>query len=131
MSKFSLLLQMKTSEAQKKSFFTCFFPMVVVKMYYGPFIFTYMTPKSYHPPGQGKYLARLYTILTLTLNPIIYSFQSKDVWAEIINVFQKIFPHTNSRKFLKCVLYFLYSIARRNPLLVSPEKKIKVSISLR
>ncbi|KAF0876891.1 O2AJ1 protein, partial [Crocuta crocuta] len=73
------VLQMKSSEARKKSFSTCSFHMMVVTMYYGPFIFTYMRPKSYHTPGQDKYLAIFYTILTPTLNPIIYSFRNKDV----------------------------------------------------
>ncbi|XP_003422206.3 olfactory receptor 2AJ1-like [Loxodonta africana] len=75
------VLQMKSSEARKKSFSTCSFHMIVVMMYYGPFIFTYMRPKSYHIPGQNKFLAIFYTILTPTLNPIIYSFRNKDVLA--------------------------------------------------
>ncbi|XP_070486423.1 olfactory receptor 2AJ1-like [Equus przewalskii] len=64
------VLQMKSSDAQKKLFST-FFHMDVVVMYYGPFIFTYMRPKSYHTPGQDKFLAIFYTILTPTPNPII------------------------------------------------------------
>ncbi|XP_045728026.2 olfactory receptor 2AJ1-like [Mirounga angustirostris] len=74
------VLQMKSSEARKKSFSTCSFHMIVVTMYYGPFIFTYMRPKSYHTPGQDKYLAIFYTILTPTLNPIIYSFWNKEMF---------------------------------------------------
>ncbi|KFO35819.1 olfactory receptor 2AJ1 [Fukomys damarensis] len=73
------VLQIKSSEARKKSFSTCSFHMAVVVMFYGPFIFTYMRPKSYHTPGQDKFLATFYTILTPTLNPVIYSFRNKDV----------------------------------------------------
>ncbi|XP_045651730.1 olfactory receptor 2AJ1-like [Ursus americanus] len=80
------VFQMKSSEAQKKSFSTCSFHMIVVTMYYGPFIFTYMRPKSYHTPGQDKYLAIFYTILTPTLNPIIYSFRNKDVLEAMKNM---------------------------------------------
>ncbi|XP_055287352.1 olfactory receptor 2AJ1-like [Moschus berezovskii] len=58
------VLQMKSKEARKKSFSTCFFHMIVVIMYYLPFIFTYMRPKKYHTPGQDKLLAIFYTILT-------------------------------------------------------------------
>ncbi|EHB06611.1 Olfactory receptor 2AJ1, partial [Heterocephalus glaber] len=72
------VLQTKSSEAQRKSFSTCFFHMVVVVMYYGAFIFTYMRPKSYHTPGQDKFLAIFYTILTPNLNPVIYSFRNED-----------------------------------------------------
>uniref|UniRef100_A0A8C9DGE7 Olfactory receptor n=1 Tax=Prolemur simus TaxID=1328070 RepID=A0A8C9DGE7_PROSS len=72
------VLQMKSSEAWKKSFSTCSFHMIVVIMYYGPFIFTYMRPKSYHTPGQDKFLAIFYTILTPILNPEICNFRNKD-----------------------------------------------------
>ncbi|XP_069890187.1 olfactory receptor 2AJ1 [Dipodomys merriami] len=85
------VFQMKSSEAQKKSLSTCSFHMVVVIMYYGPFIFTYMRPKSYHTPGQDKFLAVFYTILTPMLNPIIYSFRNKDVIAAARNMVQSKF----------------------------------------
>ncbi|XP_006070075.3 olfactory receptor 2AJ1-like [Bubalus bubalis] len=81
------VLQMKSKEARKKSFPTCFFHMIVVIMYYGPFIFTYMRPKKYHTPGQDKSLAIFYTILTPTLNPIIYSIRNKDVLEAMKNMF--------------------------------------------
>ncbi|XP_008509815.2 olfactory receptor 2AJ1-like [Equus przewalskii] len=80
------VLQMKSSEAQKNLFSTCFFHMIVVIIYYGPFIFTYMRPKSYHTPGQDKFLAIFYTIVTLTHNPIIYSFRNKDVLGAMKNM---------------------------------------------
>nr|XP_037842058.1 olfactory receptor 2AJ1 [Chlorocebus sabaeus] len=87
------VLQMKSSEARKKSFSTCSFHMIVVVMYYGPFIFTYMRPKSYHTPGQDKFLAIFYTILTPTLNPLIYSFRNKDVLAVMKNMLKSKFLH--------------------------------------
>ncbi|XP_039081341.1 olfactory receptor 2AJ1 [Hyaena hyaena] len=87
------VLQMKSSEARKKSFSTCSFHMMVVTMYYGPFIFTYMRPKSYHTPGQDKYLAIFYTILTPTLNPIIYSFRNKDVLEAMKTMLKSNFLH--------------------------------------
>ncbi|MBZ3871410.1 Olfactory receptor 2AJ1 [Sciurus carolinensis] len=65
------IFQMKSSEARKKAFSTCSFYMVMVLMYYGPFIFTYRRPKSYHTPGQDKLLAIFYTIVMPTLNPVI------------------------------------------------------------
>uniref|UniRef100_H0XBZ8 Olfactory receptor n=2 Tax=Otolemur garnettii TaxID=30611 RepID=H0XBZ8_OTOGA len=87
------VLQMKSSEARKKSFSTCSFHMIVVIMYYGPFIFTYMRPKSYHTPGQDKFLAIFYTILTPSLNPVIYSFRNKDVLRAMKNIFKSSCLH--------------------------------------
>ncbi|XP_069323018.1 olfactory receptor 2AJ1-like [Eulemur rufifrons] len=87
------VLQMKSSEARKKSFSTCSFHMIVVIMYYGPFIFTYMRPKPYHTPGQDKFLAIFYTILTPTLNPVIYSFRNKDVLGAMKNIIKSNLLH--------------------------------------
>ena len=67
--------------------------MIVVIMYYGPFIFTYMRPKKYHTPGQDKSLAIFYTILTPTFNPIIYSIRNKDVLEAMKNMLRSNFLH--------------------------------------
>ncbi|XP_055481241.1 olfactory receptor 2AJ1-like [Psammomys obesus] len=85
------VFQMQSSGARQKSFSTCSFHMVVVIMYYGPFIFTYMRPRSYHTPGQDKFLAIFYTILTPMLNPIVYSFRNKDVLMAMKNTIQSNF----------------------------------------
>ncbi|XP_072472565.1 olfactory receptor 2AJ1-like [Notamacropus eugenii] len=89
------VLHMKSVEAQKKAISTCSSHLTVVAMYYGPFIFTYMRPKSYHTPGQDKVLAILYTILTPMLNPIIYSLRNKDVLCALKNVLRKTLEHRN------------------------------------
>ena len=87
------VLRMKSKEARKKSFSTCFFHMIVVIMYYGPFIFTYMRPKKYHTPGQDKSLAIFYTILIPSFNPIIYSIRNKDVLDAMKNMLRSNFFH--------------------------------------
>ncbi|XP_040830890.1 olfactory receptor 2AJ1 [Ochotona curzoniae] len=77
------VLAMRSAEARRKAFSTCSFHMLVVVMYYGPFIFTYMRPKPFHSPGQDKALAVFYTVLTPALNPLVYSFRNKDVLAAV------------------------------------------------
>ncbi|XP_051847410.1 olfactory receptor 2AJ1-like [Antechinus flavipes] len=89
------VLHIKSMEAQKKAFSTCSSHLVVVIMYYGPCIFTYMRPRSYHTPGQDKVLAILYTILTPMLNPIIYSLRNKDVLCALKKVLGKVLVHRN------------------------------------
>ncbi|XP_020859860.1 olfactory receptor 2AJ1-like [Phascolarctos cinereus] len=89
------VLHIKSVEAQKKAFSTCSSHLTVVVMYYGPFIFTYMRPKSYHTPGQDKILAILYTILTPMLNPIIYSLRNKDVLCALMKLLGKTLMHRN------------------------------------
>ena len=82
---------MKSSEAWKKSFSTCFFHMIVVIMYCGPFIFIYVRPKKYHTPGQDTFLAIFYTIFTPSFNPIIYSCRKKDVLEALKNMLKSNF----------------------------------------
>uniref|UniRef100_G3VBD5 Olfactory receptor n=2 Tax=Sarcophilus harrisii TaxID=9305 RepID=G3VBD5_SARHA len=89
------VLHIKSMEAQKKAFSTCSSHLAVVIMYYGPGIFTYMRPRSYHTPGQDKILAILYTILTPMLNPIIYSLRNKDVLCALKKVSGKLLVHRN------------------------------------
>ena len=113
---------MKSSEAWKKSFSTCFFHMIVVIMYYGPFIFTYLRPKMYHTPGQDKFLAIFYTILTPSFNPIIYSFRNKDVLEALKNMIKSNFLHKNNRKIAwKTHSLFLY-LYREDVIHISWEK---------
>ncbi|XP_074075485.1 olfactory receptor 2AJ1-like [Macrotis lagotis] len=90
-----IVLHMKSKEAQKKAFFTCSSHLVVVVMYYGSFIFTYMRPTSYHTPEQDKILSISYTILAPMLNPIIYSLRNKDVLCALKKVFGKTLSHRN------------------------------------
>ncbi|MBZ3880647.1 Olfactory receptor 2AJ1 [Sciurus carolinensis] len=58
---------------------------------YGSFIFTYMRPQTYHTPCQDKFLAIFYTIVMPTLNPVIYSFWSKDVLTAMKNLLRGSF----------------------------------------
>ncbi|XP_074049394.1 olfactory receptor 2AJ1-like [Macrotis lagotis] len=89
------VLHIKSMEAQKKAFSTCSSHLVVVFMYYGPFTFKYMRPRSYHTPGQDKVLAISYTILTPMLNPIIYSLRNKDVLCALKNALGKMLMKRN------------------------------------
>ncbi|XP_074065069.1 olfactory receptor 2AJ1-like [Macrotis lagotis] len=90
-----IVFHMKSKEAQKKAFSTCSSHLAVVAMYYGSCIFTYLTPKSSHTPGQDKILAMSYTILAPLLNPIIYSLRNKDVLCAMKKVFGKALSHRN------------------------------------
>lgn len=58
---------------------TCSSHMVVVTLFYGAAMYTYVLPHSYHTPEQDKAVSAFYTILTPLLNPLIYSLRNKDV----------------------------------------------------
>ncbi|XP_006189462.1 olfactory receptor 2T6 [Camelus ferus] len=71
--------QMKSAEGKKKAFATCSSHMMVVMLFYGAALYTYMLPQSYHTPIKDKVFSAFYTILTPLLNPLIYSLRNRDV----------------------------------------------------
>uniref|UniRef100_H0XLN5 Olfactory receptor n=1 Tax=Otolemur garnettii TaxID=30611 RepID=H0XLN5_OTOGA len=71
--------RMSEAEGRRKAVATCFSHMVVVSLYYGAGMYTYVLPPSYHTPDQDKAVSAFYTILTPMLNPLIYSLRNKDV----------------------------------------------------
>uniref|UniRef100_A0A2K5LHE1 Olfactory receptor n=1 Tax=Cercocebus atys TaxID=9531 RepID=A0A2K5LHE1_CERAT len=66
--------KMNSAEGRKKAFTTCSSHMTVVSLFHGA-----MLPSSHHTPEKDMMVSFFYTILTLVLNPIIYSFRNKDV----------------------------------------------------
>ncbi|XP_036623764.1 olfactory receptor 2T27 [Trichosurus vulpecula] len=71
--------RMSEAEGRRKAVATCSSHMVVVSLFYGAAMYTYVLPHSYHTPEQDKAVSAFYTILTPMLNPLIYSFRNKDV----------------------------------------------------
>ncbi|KAM5299898.1 uncharacterized protein ACOB6Z_009948 [Ctenodactylus gundi] len=71
--------RMSSLEGRKKAFATCSSHMLVVTLFYGAAIYTYMLPHAYHTPAQDRVFSVFYTILTPMLNPLIYSLRNKDV----------------------------------------------------
>ncbi|XP_003980616.1 olfactory receptor 2T6 [Prionailurus bengalensis] len=71
--------QMKSAEGKKKAFATCSSHIMVVTLFYGAALYTYMVPQSYHTPIKDKVFSAFYTILTPLLNPLIYSLRNTDV----------------------------------------------------
>uniref|UniRef100_A0A8C0ZPU2 Olfactory receptor n=1 Tax=Castor canadensis TaxID=51338 RepID=A0A8C0ZPU2_CASCN len=68
-----------SAEGRQKAVATCSSHMLVVSLFYGAAMYTYVLPHSYHSPEQDKAVSAFYTILTPMLNPLIYSLRNKDV----------------------------------------------------
>ncbi|XP_038626124.1 olfactory receptor 2T2-like [Tachyglossus aculeatus] len=75
----AVVLGMRSAQARRKAFATCSSHLIVVGLFFGAAIFTYMLPNSYHTPGQDRVVSVFYTILTPALNPLIYSLRNKQV----------------------------------------------------
>ncbi|XP_047630289.1 olfactory receptor 2T27-like [Phacochoerus africanus] len=71
--------RMNEAEGRRKAVATCSSHMVIVTLFYGAAMYTYVLPHSYHTPEQDKAVSAFYTILTPLLNPLIYSLRNKDV----------------------------------------------------
>ncbi|XP_057564380.1 olfactory receptor 13G1 [Hippopotamus amphibius kiboko] len=81
------ILRIRTTEGKRKAFSTCSSHLIVVSLYYSPVIYTYIRPASSYTFERDKVVAALYTLVSPTLNPIVYSFRNKDMQTGIMKVF--------------------------------------------
>ncbi|NXP20883.1 O10C1 protein, partial [Scytalopus superciliaris] len=75
----SSILKIKTAKERYKAFSTCFSHIIVVTLFYGSGILTYIRPKSSYSLNVDKVLALFYSVVTPILNPIIYSLRNREV----------------------------------------------------
>ncbi|ELR44545.1 hypothetical protein M91_02392, partial [Bos mutus] len=75
----STVIRMQSGEGRLKVFSTCSSHLTVVVLYYGSGIFAYMRPNSKTMNERDKVISLFYSVMTSTLNPIIYSLRNKDV----------------------------------------------------
>ncbi|KAK7809985.1 hypothetical protein U0070_015722 [Myodes glareolus] len=73
------VLRMRSAEGRQKAFATCSSHMMVVSLFYGAAMITYMRPQAYHSSKQDKVVSAFYTMITPMLNPLIYSLRNKEV----------------------------------------------------
>ncbi|XP_072499388.1 olfactory receptor 2D2-like [Notamacropus eugenii] len=71
------VVRMKTTSGRLKAFSTCGSHLLVVILFYGTGIISYMIPKS--SKSQGKLVSVFYAVINPMLNPLIYSLRNKDV----------------------------------------------------
>ncbi|KAK9397673.1 olfactory receptor [Crotalus adamanteus] len=77
----STILNMPGAKNRHKAFSTCSSHLTVVCIFYGTGIFTYIHPHSEYSMDSNRFLALLYTVVTPSLNPIIYSLRNKEIKA--------------------------------------------------
>ncbi|XP_048213655.1 olfactory receptor 2G3 [Perognathus longimembris pacificus] len=73
------VLRIKSVDARHKAFSTCSSHLTVVVIFYGTIIYMYLQPSDSYAQDQGKFISLFYTMVTPTLNPIIYTLRNKDV----------------------------------------------------
>ncbi|XP_039072904.1 olfactory receptor 10C1-like [Hyaena hyaena] len=73
------ILSIPSAAGRRKAFSTCSSHILVVSLFYGTALFTYIQPKSAHTPETDKATALMYTVVTPALNPVIYTLRNKEV----------------------------------------------------
>ncbi|VFV29036.1 olfactory receptor 5v1-like [Lynx pardinus] len=75
----STILRIRSSEGRQKAFATCASHLVIVLLYYGSAIFTYVRPVSTYSLEKDRLVSVLYSVITPMLNPVIYTLRNKDI----------------------------------------------------
>ncbi|KAM4663666.1 olfactory receptor 12D1-like [Discoglossus pictus] len=73
------LLKIKSSEGRRKAFSTCSSHLIIVTMFYGTAMCTYLGPVSENSIEKDRVASILFTVFTPALNPFIYTLKNKDV----------------------------------------------------
>ncbi|XP_003421370.2 olfactory receptor 2Z1 [Loxodonta africana] len=83
------VLRMRSDEARHKAIATCSSHITVVGLFYGAAVFTYMVPGAYHSPHQDSVVSLFYSLITPTLNPLIYSLRNQEVRMALVKVLNR------------------------------------------
>ncbi|XP_074083946.1 olfactory receptor 10AG1-like [Macrotis lagotis] len=82
------IMKLPSATGRSKAFSTCSSHLIVVGLFFGSAIITYLLPKSKESGETDKVLSLFYTTLTPLFNPLIYSLRNKDV----IMAMRKLLP---------------------------------------
>lgn len=76
------VLKIKSTEGRRKAFGTCGSHLIVVVLFFGTLASIYIQPKSKYTQNYSKFLTLFYTVVTPSLNPLIYTLRNKEAkWA--------------------------------------------------
>ncbi|XP_032092222.1 olfactory receptor 11G2-like [Thamnophis elegans] len=71
------VMRLPSSAGRRKAFSTCTSHMLVVSLFYGSIMVTYVAPEA--SGGSNKVVTLFYSVLTPLLNPLIYSLRNKEM----------------------------------------------------
>ena len=73
------ILKLPSATGRVKAFSTCSSHLMVVALFFGSGLITYLRPNSSHSIGMDKFISLFYTIVTPMFNPMIYCLRNKEV----------------------------------------------------
>uniref|UniRef100_A0A286Y3U7 G-protein coupled receptors family 1 profile domain-containing protein n=1 Tax=Cavia porcellus TaxID=10141 RepID=A0A286Y3U7_CAVPO len=83
----SAIVRIPAGEGRWKAFSTCSSHLTTVVLFYGTGIFMYLRLASQYSPTQGRLASIFYSILTPTLNPVIYCLRDRDMKVALQKLF--------------------------------------------
>ncbi|XP_007445110.1 olfactory receptor 2G3-like [Python bivittatus] len=83
------VLRIRSAEGRRKAFNTCASHLMVVSLFYGTGIASYLQSPSNYSRDQGKMISLFYTFVTTMLNPLIYTLRNKEVHKALRRVMKK------------------------------------------
>ncbi|XP_054832435.1 olfactory receptor 2G3-like [Eublepharis macularius] len=73
------VVKIRSAEGRRKAFNTCASHLIVVSLFYGTAIFSYLQSPANYSRDRGKMISLFYTYVTTMLNPLIYTLRNKEV----------------------------------------------------
>ncbi|XP_064150017.1 olfactory receptor 2W1-like [Loxodonta africana] len=73
------VLKIKSVTGRQKAFGTCFSHLIVVSIFYGTVIYMYIQAENSSSQYEGKLLSIFYSVVTPSLNPLIYTLRNKEI----------------------------------------------------
>nr|XP_002714411.1 olfactory receptor 2H1-like [Oryctolagus cuniculus] len=89
------VLRIKSTSRQRKAFGTCTSHLLAVLLFYGTVTAVYLQPKNHYAHKWGKFITLFYTVITPTLNPLIYTLRNKEVKGVLIRLKRRICDFQN------------------------------------
>ncbi|XP_048203292.1 olfactory receptor 2H2-like [Perognathus longimembris pacificus] len=90
------VLKIKSAAGRKKALGTCTSHLLVVSLFYGTVTGVYLQPKNPYAHERGKFLTLFYTVVTPTLNPLIYTLRNKEVKGALMRLGRKTWKSKNN-----------------------------------
>ncbi|KAM8960642.1 olfactory receptor 5AP2-like [Pelodytes ibericus] len=82
------IIRIPSKKGKRKAFSTCSSHLLVVIIFFGTVVFTYLRPTTQSLNSQDHIISLVYAVVTPLLNPIIYSFRNKDFRRAVQKLFR-------------------------------------------
>ncbi|XP_078503182.1 olfactory receptor 1G1-like [Lissotriton helveticus] len=90
----SSIIKIRSAEKKRKAFSTCASHLVVVTLFFGSIIYTYVLPALNFGGSNDKVVSALYAVVSPMLNPLIYTLRNQEVKGAFMKIFfKKLFSH--------------------------------------